>query len=199
MNGFQIALTALGLFSGMLLLTAAGRRIGRIRLNRKTREEESFAVLEGGVFGLMGLLIALTFSVSSSRLETRRQMVVDEANAIGTAWLRIALLPEPRQGAMRQYFRQYVDTRVAFQRDIINLDAATRDLELTNNLQAEIWSQAVADCAETPAATILLLPALNSMIDGYHQRDNDGEESLALGYPDPAFACASAVRVHGRY
>jgi hypothetical protein len=167
MTGFQIALTALGLFSGMLFLTAVGRRIGRIRLNRKTREEESFAVLEGGMFGLMGLLIALTFSVSSSRLETRRQMVVDEANAIGTAWLRIALLPEAKQGAMRQYFRQYVDTRVAFHRDITNLDAATLALELTNNLQGEIWSQAIADCAETPssAATILFLPSLNSMID----------------------------------
>jgi hypothetical protein len=164
MTGFQIALTALGLFSGMLFLTAVGRWIGRIRLNRKT-EEESFAVLEGGVFGLMGLLIALTFSVSSSRLESRRQMVVDEANAIGTAWMRIALLPEARQGAMRQHFRQYVDTRVAFQRDIINMDAATRALEITNRLQGEIWTLAVADCAETPAATILLLPALNSMID----------------------------------
>jgi hypothetical protein len=167
MTGFQIALTALGLFSGMLFLTAVGRWLGRIRLNRKTKEEESFAVLEGGVFGLMGLLIALTFSVSSSRLESRRQMVVDEANAIGTAWLRIALLPEARQGAMRQHFRQYVDNRVAFQQDITNSDAVTRALEVTNNLQGEIWSQAVADCAETPsvAASILFLPALNSMID----------------------------------
>jgi hypothetical protein len=151
----------------MLCLTAAGRRVGQIRLNRNIKGEETFAVLEGGVFGLMGLLIALTFSVSSSRLETRRQMIVDEANAIGTAWLRVALLPEAKQGAMRQHFRQYVEIRLAFQRDITNSDAATRAVELTNRLQGEIWSQAVADCAETPspATTILLLPALNSMID----------------------------------
>ena len=124
-------------------------------------------VLEGGVFGLMGLLIALTFSVSASRLETRRQMIVDEANAIGTAWLRIALLPEPKQGAMRQYFRQYVDTRLAFHRDVADSDAAARALWRTNSLQGEIWSNAVAGCAETPstAATIVFLPALNSMID----------------------------------
>jgi hypothetical protein len=150
----------------MLCFTAAGRRMGRIRLNRKT-QEESFAVLEGGVFGLMGLLIALTFSIAASRLEARRQVVVDEANAIGTAWLRIALLPEARQGAMRQYFRQYVDTRLAFHRDVANVQAATGALVLTNSLQNEIWSQAVNDCAETPsvAGTILFLPALNSMID----------------------------------
>jgi len=150
----------------MLCLTAAGRRIGRIRLKRN-REDESFAVLEGGVFGLMGLLIALTFSISASRLEARRQMVVDEANAIGTAWLRIALLPETRQGPMRQHFRRYVDTRLAFHRDVANLAAATDALLLTNIIQSEIWSQAVGDCAETPSvsATLLFLPALNSMID----------------------------------
>ncbi len=166
MTGLQIALTAFALFFGMLCFTAAGRRIGRIRLNRKT-QEESFAVLEGGVFGLMGLLIALTFSISASRLEARRQVVVDEANAIGTAWLRIALLPEARQGAMRQYFRQYVDTRIAFHRDIADLHAATAALVLTNSLQNEIWSHAVTDCAEIPsvAGTMLFLPALNSMID----------------------------------
>ena len=105
MTGLQIALTSIALFGGMLCLTAVGRWIGRIRYTRK-EEDESFAILEGGVFGLMGLLIALTFSVSASRLETRRQMIVDEANAIGTAWLRIALLPEARQGAMRRHFRQ---------------------------------------------------------------------------------------------
>ena len=133
MTGLQIALTSFALFGGMLCLTAAGRWIGRIRINRKT-EDESFAVLEGGVFGLMGLLIALTFSVSASRLEARRQMVVDEANAIGTAWLRIALLPEARQGAMRQHFRQYVDTRLAFHRDVADFDAATRALMLHQQL-----------------------------------------------------------------
>ena len=166
MTGFQIGLTSFALFAGMLCFTAAGRQLGRIRLKRN-REDESFAVLEGGVFGLMGLLIALTFSISASRLEMRRQMVVDEANAIGTAWLRIALLPEARQGAMRQHFRQYVDTRLAFHRDVANLAAATGALQLTNSLQSEIWSRAVADCAETPsvAATIVFLPALNSMID----------------------------------
>jgi hypothetical protein len=137
-----------------------------MRFNKKT-QEESFAVLEGGVFGLMGLLIALTFSISASRLEARRQMVVEEANAIGTAWLRIALLPEAKQGPMRQHFRQYTDTRLAFHRDVADLKAANGALMLTNSLQGEIWSHAVADCAETPSvsATMLFLPALNSMID----------------------------------
>jgi hypothetical protein len=168
MTAFEIALTALGLFIGMLCLTELGRWIGRIRIQRKTDElGGSFAVLEGGVFGLMGLLIALTFSASASRLEARRQMIVDETNAIGTAWLRIALLPEARQSDMRRHFVQYVDTRLAFFRDTANVDAAAHALVRTTALQGEIWSHGVIACGETPsvAAANLFLPALNTMID----------------------------------
>ena len=168
MTAFEIALTALGLFTGMLCLTELGRWIGRIRIRRGTVESGgSFAVLEGGVFGLMGLLIALSFSASASRLEARRQMIVDETNAIGTAWLRIALLPEARQSDMRQQFVLYVDTRLAFFRDMANVDVATLALARTNVLQGAIWSQAVTACGETSsvAASTLLLPALNTMID----------------------------------
>ena len=168
MTGIEIALTGLALFISMLCFTELGRWIGRIRILGKVEASDGpFAVLEGGVFALMGLLIALTFSASASRLETRRQTIVDETNAIGTAWLRIALLPEARQGTMRQDFRHYVDTRLAFFRDIANLEAATHALHRTNTLQGEIWSEAVAACSETPsvAAAILFLPALNTMID----------------------------------
>jgi len=168
MTGLVIALTALALFIGMLCFSEAGRWIGRIGIQRKTEGSGgAFVALEGGVFGLMGLLIALTFSASASRLETRRQMNVDETNAIGTAWLRIALLPEIRQAAMREDFRVYVDTRLAFFRDISNLEAATNALRRTNALQNTIWSRGVAACGETPsvAAATLFLPALNTMID----------------------------------
>jgi len=168
MTALQIALTALSLFVGMLCLTELGRWIGRMRHRRRTDESGgSFAVLEGGVFGLMGLLIALTFSASESRLEARRQMIIDETNAIGTAWLRIALLPEARQSEMRQYFVRYVDTRLAFFRGMANVDSATHALARTTILQGEIWSRAVTACGETStvAATNLMLPALNSMID----------------------------------
>ena len=167
MTALEIALGCC-LFAGMLCLTQLGRWVGRIRLQRNADESGgSFAVLEGGVFGLMGLLIAFTFSASASRLEARRQMIVDETNAIGTAWLRIALLPEARQGDMRQHFVQYVDTRLAFFRDMANVDTATHDLARTNTLQGEIWSRAVTACGETSsvAATTLMLPALNTMID----------------------------------
>lgn len=168
MTGIEIALTGLGLFTGMLVCAAIGRRIVRTRLRRNSEQPDpSLAVLEGGVFGLMALLIALTFSISASRLEVRRQIIIDETNAIGTAWLRIALLPSDKQDAMRQRFRRYVDSRLTFYRNITSLEAASLALRHTNTLQNEIWLQGVADCAETPTivASTLFLPALNLMID----------------------------------
>ena len=94
-------------------------------------------------------------------------MIVDETNAIGTAWLRISLLPEARQKDMRQHFVRYVDTRLDFFENMTNADVAARALARTSTLQGEIWSRAVAACSETSSvgATVLLLPALNTMID----------------------------------
>jgi hypothetical protein len=89
----RIAVLAIGLFLGMLLLQEIGRRIRLRRLARDPDQAEAgFGVVEGAVFGLMGLLIAFTFSGAASRFDTRRQLVVEEANAIGTAYLRLDLL-----------------------------------------------------------------------------------------------------------
>jgi len=61
--------------------------------------------IEGAVFGLMGLLIAFTFFGAAARFDTRRAMVIEEANNIGTAWLRLDLLPVSAQPPLREKFR----------------------------------------------------------------------------------------------
>jgi len=68
---------------------------------------------------------------------------------------------------LRVHFKHYVDTRLAYFRKLPDLDAARAEMTRTNALQDEIWSEAVAACAEleTPAPTMLVLPALNAMID----------------------------------
>jgi hypothetical protein len=90
---FDIATLAGGLFVGMLVLLETGRRLGLRRLAQDSEAAQvGFGVVEGAIFALMGLLIAFTFSGAASRFDTRRQLVVDEANAIGTAYLRLDLL-----------------------------------------------------------------------------------------------------------
>ena len=161
------ALTAIGLFGGTLIMLEIGRRVG---VRRAAREGEGaragMGAVEGAVFGLMGLLIAFTFSGAAARFDTRRQQITEEANNIGTAWLRLDLLPTGAQPALRENFRRYVDTRIEAYAKLPDIEAARVALARSSVLQAEIWTQAAAASREgPPAAAMLLLPALNQMID----------------------------------
>jgi hypothetical protein len=94
--------------------------------------------------------------------------VVEEANAIGTAYLRIQLLPTSAQPSLRESFRRYLDARVELYRKLPDLTAARAVLPKVAALQAEIWTQAVTACPRAESgssACVLLLPALNQMID----------------------------------
>jgi hypothetical protein len=161
------ALTAIGLFGGIMLLLEVGRRIGIRRMGGDSEGARAgTGAVEGAVFGLMGLLIAFTFAGAAARYDTRRQQITEEANNIGTAWLRLDLLPAGAQPALRESFRRYTETRIEAFQKMPDIEAAKAALGRANALQAEIWSQAVAACREAPSsAPMLLLPALNQMID----------------------------------
>jgi hypothetical protein len=164
-----VALFAASLFLGMLLFAEAGRRIGTARL---ARDPDGLAkgagAAETAVFALMGLIIAFTFSGAASRFEDRRHLIREEANAIGTAYLRVDLVPAEAQPELRELFRRYVDVRVATYRNVEDVAGTAAKLAEGAALQLEIWSKAVAACRRPDAAAnapMLLLPALNEMID----------------------------------
>jgi len=159
-------LLAVGLFVAMLAFLEIGRRIGERRFRRDGEAARTgTGVVEGAVFALLGLLLAFTFSGATSRFDERRKLIVEEANAIGTAYLRLDLLPAAAQGEMRDRFRRYLDARLAIYRALPNLDAVRADLAHANDLQQEIWTRALAESAGSQPATMLLLPALNGMFD----------------------------------
>lgn len=163
---FKLApLFVLLLFGGLLGTLFLGRRIAQWHASKGAEVTGSRAV-EGAVFGLLGLLIAFTFSGATNRFENRRTLIVQEANAITTAYLRLDLLPPETQPQLREDFRQYVDARVAVYRAIAN-DGPVRDAVLhVDALQDQIWKKAVNASQlskERPAG--LVLPAINAMID----------------------------------
>ena len=122
--------------------------------------------VEAAIFGLLGLLNSLTFQGSSARFDARRDLIVQEANHIGTAWLRIGLLPAGDQSAMRALFRQYLDSRVETYRKIPDMAAVKAELGRTAQLQDEIWKAALVSQKEGGQAVVVgLLPALNQMFD----------------------------------
>ena len=159
---------SLGLLVGMLLLMEAGRRLGVHRAGKDPeRAKVAVGPIDGAVFALLGLLMAFTFSGAASRFDARRQLIVEEANDIGTAYLRLDLLPATAQPELRVAFRQYVDSRLAVYREFPDLAVVERELGENARLQKVIWRKSVEACnaQASPAATSLLLSALNAMID----------------------------------
>lgn len=163
------ALIGGGLFAGMLLCFEAGHRLGQRRLARGGSEPGKGAgAAEAAVFGLMGLLIAFTFSGAAERFEARRHLVTQEVNAIGTAWLRLDLLTPASQPALREQFRRYTALRSTAYLHGSDLAAQQQQLAAANQLQGQIWQAALHASQQgsaAPQATMLLLPALNDMFD----------------------------------
>lgn len=159
----------LGLFAVMLGASEAGRRIGVARLARS-----SDGLAKGGgsadaaTFALLGLLIAFTFSGAASRFQDRRDLIADEANAIGTAYLRLDLLPSDVQPPLRELFRRYADVRVTVYGQALDDAATEAKLRESAELQAAIWTMATSAVKREgiPTSTMMLvIGALNEMID----------------------------------
>jgi hypothetical protein len=159
---------SLSLFLGVLLSLLIGRRIGVRRVAQDPEGARAgVAAVEGAVFALMGLLIAFTFSGAAARFDARRHLIIEETNAIGTAWLRLDLLSAASQPAIRQGFRDYLDARLATYRNFPDQLVARAELAKSVRLQGEIWKR-TATATHEPGmqqATMLLLPALNEMFD----------------------------------
>jgi hypothetical protein len=161
-------LLALGLFFSILVFVELGRRVALRRVARTGTETQPGAgAVEGAAMALLGLLLAFTFSGAASRFDVRRQQIVEEANDIGTAWLRLDLLPVDSQPALRGLFRDYLDARLGAYRKLPDLAAARLDLARSAALRTEIWNRARRAAAATgePSTKLLLLPALNAMFD----------------------------------
>jgi hypothetical protein len=162
------ALFAGGLTLGIVLMLEVGRRI---RLVQQARHGDEMArglgAVEGAVFGLMGLLLAFTFSGAAARFDLRRHQIIDEANNIGTAWLRLDLLAPEARTVIQDKFRQYVDARIETYRAIPDTARLNAALARASRLQQEIWTLSVTAAHEVPGpqAAMLLMPALNEMFD----------------------------------
>lgn len=159
----------IGLFAVMLALMEVGWQVG---VRRKSQDAEGahagLGPIDGAVFGLMGLLVAFTFSGAAARFDARRHLIGEEANAIGTAYLRVDLLPVAAQPELRDDFRNYVDARLGYYRNLRQDDAAAKaELDRSVALQRKIWSESVAGCEKVnfSATTSLVLSSLNDMID----------------------------------
>ena len=162
-----ILLLPIGLFCLMVAATLAGHRMASAR-SRPTDAEASVgtSAVDAAVLGLLGLLIAFWFSSAGTRLDMRRTLIVEEANAIGTAWLRLALLPQDVQPVVRGLFHEHVDVRLE-QAPASSPETSKRLATRADEVQSAIWRRAVdaAPRCESDQAAAILLASLNEMFD----------------------------------
>jgi len=161
-------------FACSFLVLFLAARVGgflRRRQPMDAEEREDFGVVQGATLTLLGLIIGFTFSMAINRYDQRKIYEEEEANAIGTEYLRVDLLPADVAAGVREMLRQYVDHRVAFYttRDRNHVEIINRD---TAQLQSRLWS-AIKPVTSTqpPPVTALVLAGMNDMINaqGYTQ------------------------------
>jgi hypothetical protein len=145
----------------------AGRLGARLEPTIDDRFRSQIGALQGAVIGLVGLLLAFSFSIALARFDTRRDLVTQEANAIGTTWLRTdALAPGARTEA-RALLRDYVATRVEYYEVGEDRGAIEAQIRAGEALQARIWGIAEGAAVASPGSLplSLLVSSLNDAID----------------------------------
>lgn len=129
----------------------------------------SYSAVEAGLFGLLGLLLAFTFSGAVTRFDERRQAISTESNAISTAYRSLELLPAENRDLLQAKFKEYLAARLAESRRpqgfVEESTQAAVLHEETSKLQTEIWLQIVAANRKAPSDAVnqVLLPAINEM------------------------------------
>jgi len=158
----------------LFIATEIGYRRGRTarsRLEEAARSHHS--TLQTGVMGLLALLLAFTFSMSSTRYETRKQLLVEESNGIGIAWLRSLMLPEPYRSTVGGLIRGYTGLRLDSYQSVASDRSVDAALVKSRELQNQLWSQAVGVAEKDPRSIPigLFVGSLNDLIDVAAKRD----------------------------
>ena len=156
-----------------------GYRFARYRQGRSDGEKEvNVGGMVGATLGLFAFMLAFTFGFASSRYQDRRQLVLSEANAINTAYLRTSMIPEPMRTDARRQLREYVDVRLEGVKPG-NLETA---LAKSDELQKNLWSTAAAAVEkERTPLTSLFVQSLNQVIELHAQRIQAGTRSRVPG------------------
>ena len=176
----------------VMLAIEAGHRLGHAAHRRSEDEKESpVSAFAGAVLGLVAFMLAFTFSIVSNRYDARKELVRNEANAIGTAYLRADFLPEPDRAEAKQLFKEYLYKRIEFAQRDYELEHLLKMLPDAERIQGRLWDMAVANARLDMNSDVaaLYIESLNEVIDihalrvaiGAHARIPLGIWSVLVG------------------
>jgi hypothetical protein len=151
----------------LLSLSEVGYRIGlRLFATKDEARRSQIGGVQGAVLGLLALLLGFTFSMAVNRFELRRDLVLQEANAIGTTWLRAGLLPESHRAPVKELLRRFVAMRIKYQELTGDPAMLAEGLRRCAEIENDLWQHAEAAAREAPTPiTATFIITLNEMID----------------------------------
>jgi hypothetical protein len=155
------------------LATEAGFYLGvGARAQQQAGHSVNIGLVHGAILGLLSLLLAFTYSFVADRHNVRQVLIVREANAIGTAFLRSGLLPEPPRRELQALLRQYLDSRILSEELAMEPSKLVAAIQRSEQLQAALWPTASRDIAGRLPTTLdsLVFQALNEVIDVHTER-----------------------------
>lgn len=163
------------LFIVILLFYELGFRIGKYKQRESDKEiKKQTSAIQAGILGLLALLLGFSFNMSLQRFEKRSHAIIKEANAIGTAKLRINLLPEPFDANAARLLNQYIDLRVLISGiDLTHVDERREYNKKTEIIQDNLWrvGYEAADIDTRTVATGYFIISLNGMFDARGERN----------------------------
>jgi len=164
LSSWELALILLAVVLGA---TALGLVLGRYLRHHSEHLREPFGVLQAALLGLVGLVLAFGLALAVGRYESRRAAVVDDANAIGTTYLRAETLQEPIRTQSLRLLVRYTDTSIRLSNAIPGSTASREAVADGSELQRRLWALAAQALAEAPQASAprLYVETLNDMID----------------------------------
>jgi hypothetical protein len=148
----------------LALAMEGGYRLGRWRKSTAPDERDvPVGAMVASILGLLALVLGFTFSLAASRFDARRQGVLDEANAIGTTFLRARMLPEPERTETMRLLREYATVRAG----AANAEKVGEAIVYSETLHEQLWKEAISAGKKDPGnlTTALFVQSLNEMID----------------------------------
>ena len=175
MYDIHSGLIAVVLFISMALAIEAGFRLGlRAQPSETDASKAHINAIQSSILGILALLLGFTFSLSLQRFDSRSDAMVNESNAMGTAYLRAQLLPPALRGEVQAQLRQYVDLRVqASHISVVDRQARAKLVASIGQAQKTLWAYArqAADLDTNTVRTGLFIQALNDLIDSFGKHD----------------------------
>ena len=169
LDSFSMIGIFLGFIIAALLLLECGYRLGRWWQARTHEPQEGpTPMIVGSLLALMAFLLAVTMGMASDRFDGRRALVLKEANALGTTYLRAGYLPAPAAGEIQALLREYVPLRIATEDMVDNERKIARSIEV----QSQLWSIAENLARAMPESDVLglFIQSLNESIDLHETR-----------------------------